>query len=515
MRVFQPEYVDSDGEKRHTPRWHVEFTDDLGKVRRVAGFEDKAGTMELGAKLVRLAKHKGARTVPDRDLLTWVDGLPFRLLKALRRMGLVTSAVDPRRLRPLVDPKTKKPKEPKDDLVADFGEVLRARRKTEKHIETVTRLARRLFAACEFNVLADIDAERVERQLASFRRDEDLSVRTSNHILSSAKEVTRWAVENRLLPLDPLARLRRLNPKGDRRRIRRALTFEEVGALVQAAHDGPENRGVSGPTRALVWRLAAECGLRVGEIQALQVRDLDLDLEHNPAEPALLLRAEITKNGEEVRQPIMSELARDLAPYCATKHPATPLLPLPSDFKTKTKLWLKPDLERAGNAYEDKSGRIADAHSLRSSYVTELVRRGANAKVVQTLARHATPDMTLGIYARLRPDEERAALSVLPSLAPETMRATGTDGNLAGNLANGTAGECGTMPSPSTSTPTRGPENAVGEQRAQVRSDSIPAASTSGLHARALGLPATDRGSVGEGRPGWQPVRRARGENRT
>jgi hypothetical protein len=48
MRVFRPEYRDRGGKKCSTPRWHVEFTDDTGRVRRVAGFEDKAGTQELG-----------------------------------------------------------------------------------------------------------------------------------------------------------------------------------------------------------------------------------------------------------------------------------------------------------------------------------------------------------------------------------------------------------------------------------------------------------------------------------
>src|SRR5262245_59881222 len=134
MRVFQPEYVDSKGKRRRTPRWHVEFTDDAGRVRRISGFEDKAGTMEMGSKIVRLARHKAARTVPDRDLIVWIDGLPPRVLKTLKRMGLVTAAVDPRRLRSLVDLKTKDPKVPKDDLVADFGGVLLARGRVPKYV---------------------------------------------------------------------------------------------------------------------------------------------------------------------------------------------------------------------------------------------------------------------------------------------------------------------------------------------------------------------------------------------
>src|SRR5262245_36879294 len=131
MRVFKSTYG---GSKRGTARWYVEFTDHTGVVRRVAGFEERTSTQELGARLAKLARLKADGLAPDRELVLWINGLPPRIGEALRRIGLA-SASDPRRFRPLVDPlaKDKKPSEPKDDLVADFGEILRARRKTEKH----------------------------------------------------------------------------------------------------------------------------------------------------------------------------------------------------------------------------------------------------------------------------------------------------------------------------------------------------------------------------------------------
>jgi len=79
---------------------------------------------------------------------------------------------------------------------------------------------------------------------------------------------------------------------------------------------------VSGPTRALVWRIASECGL-LGEIQGLQVKDLDLD------GPALVVGASISKNRREVRQPILPELTRDLAPYARdNRRDTTPSVPV-------------------------------------------------------------------------------------------------------------------------------------------------------------------------------------------
>jgi len=46
-------------------------------------------------------------------------------------------------------------------------------------------------------------------------------------------------------------------------------------------------------------------------------------------------------------------------------------------------------------AYRDSAGRVADFHALRHTYVSRLVRSGANAKVAQNLARHSTPTLTL------------------------------------------------------------------------------------------------------------------------
>ena len=42
------------------------------------------------------------------------------------------------------------------------------------------------------------------------------------------------------------------------------------------------------------------------------------------------------------------------------------------------------------------------------------LRGSANPRAVQALMRHAKPDLTLSIYARLRPGEEREALDLLP-----------------------------------------------------------------------------------------------------
>ncbi len=54
-----------------------------------------------------------------------------------------------------------------------------------------------------------------------------------------------------------------------------------------------------------------------------------------------------------------------------------------------------------------------DFHSLRGTFITQLVRAGVNIKVIQTLARHASPSTTLQFYARATEADLRAAVESL------------------------------------------------------------------------------------------------------
>src|SRR5262249_47378802 len=80
----------------------------------------------------------------------------------------------------------------------------------------------------------------------------------------------------------------------------------------------------------------------------------------------------------------------------------------------------------------DASGKVADFHGLRVSYVTALVKGGASLKVAQELARHSTPVLTLNTYSKLGVHDLSGALSALPAVtvdvASTTLRPTGSGG---------------------------------------------------------------------------------------
>ena len=80
--------------------------------------------------------------------------------------------------------------------------------------------------------------------------------------------------------------------------------------------------------------------------------------------------------------------------------PVEPLLYVP----THPARTLDADLTRAGIPKEAVGGKL-DFHAVRLAYINLVLETGATVKEAQTLARHATPQMTLGVYGRTR--EER------------------------------------------------------------------------------------------------------------
>jgi hypothetical protein len=76
----------------------------------------------------------------------------------------------------------------------------------------------------------------------------------------------------------------------------------------------------------------------------------------------------------------------------------------------------------------------ADFHSLRHSFITNVVESGVSPKMAQELARYSTVTLTLRLYAHVHLHDKNAAVERLPNLLPSTprteqMRATRTAGD--------------------------------------------------------------------------------------
>ncbi len=151
------------------------------------------------------------------------------------------------------------------------------------------------------------------------------------------------------------------------------------------------------------------------------------DLQGSP--PVLTVKAAYSKHRREDVQPIPVLFAQTLKDYLANR-PADQLA-----FSTMPRLdslakMLRKDLEVAGIPYRDESGRVADFHALRHTYITNLARAGIHPKTAMDLARHSDINLTLARYSHTLVADRANALDALETSRSEDereeKRATGT-----------------------------------------------------------------------------------------
>ena len=417
MSTYRISWRDEKGRQHRTRRWHVEFRDHLGRRQRVPGFKDQKASVELERKLVRLVALRASDATPDESMRRWIEGLAPDLRDRIAKIGLFTPQ-QVASLRPLTE------------VLDAWEEHMRARGTTTRYVGLVTGRARRVVDGTGAKTWTDLSADRVEQYLrtARERAKDPISCRTSNFYLQATRQFCRWAVRTGLATEDPLRVLEPLNPEADRRRERRALTVDEVRALLDCTEKGPVRDGVPGTERALLYRLAVETGLRRSELSNLVVDDLDLgDVER----ATVRVRAAYAKNRREATLPLRPETARALGAHVATKTPLARVFRLPKKWDSVK--WLHADMADAGVVAVDAAGRVVDFHALRTTFGTSLARSGVALQVAQRLMRHSTPVLTSNVYTVLGRDDERRAIAALPSVAAppsgdQTERATGTDG---------------------------------------------------------------------------------------
>jgi integrase len=328
----------------------------------------------------------------------------------------------------LIDPKARKYRDHEaralTEHLTDYQAALLAKGGSKKHALMSRNRAERVLSLARTRRVSDLSLSKALDALAALRSD-GLGPETINHHIRAVKAFSRWLWKDGRAREHYLAHLATTNPEADRRRRRRALSAAEAARLIQAAERGEVIMGMTGPDRARCYAVALGTGFRASELASLTPERFDLSADP----PTATVPAAYTKNGKEAVQPLPVALAARLAPWLATLPPGRPVFPLPR----RTAEMLRVDLEAAGILYETDSG-VCDFHSLRGVYISNLVASGASVKTCQVLARHSTPSLTIGIYAKASLHDLVGAVDALPDLTPSTpcpealdLRATGTD----------------------------------------------------------------------------------------
>jgi integrase len=374
-------------------KWYGQFNDGEGRRKRVPLCSDKAAARQMLAALEREVQ--------------------------LGRAGVS-------------DPYAAHRKAPVGSHVSDYEVYLRNKGVSARSLSENLRRLRAVLAGCGVRVLGDLRPEAVERFLASLAA-RGTGTSTRNSYLKSAKAFANWCVQTRRVAENPLACLHAA--KGEVRRVRRALTEEELSRLLRATRERPLAAALAvkrGPrkglpeakirleTRAAIERLGWEhaliykslvlTGLRRGELEALEVRHLTLD----GPRPCVELSPGVTKNRRGTNLPLRADLAEDLSRWIAAegKTGADRVFRVSPDLN---KL-LKRDLKAAGIPYRDDQGRTVDVHALRHTTSTHLARGRVSPRVAQEFMRHADIKLTLQTYTDPRLLDEAEALDALPDL---------------------------------------------------------------------------------------------------
>lgn len=187
---------------------------------------------------------------------------------AKRRSGLIDMNAEKYRTESL---------RPFEDHIRDFGRHLRTGGTGAKHVERTAEVLRRIAAHAKFQTLADLTADGVTDYAVCLadqttRFGTRTAPRTVHAHLTAAKSFTSWLTKGGKLVRDPLAGVRKPNPK--RRKRRRILRHEEWPTLANSVRSAGVEFGLTGEERWMLYYCAVATGYRAKELRSLRRGDL-------------------------------------------------------------------------------------------------------------------------------------------------------------------------------------------------------------------------------------------------
>ena len=283
----------SDRGRKNAP-YRIKYKDAEGRWRTKVGCTDKGMTERMAKKLEAEA--------------------------ALHRAGLH----DPREAR-----RIEHRRRPLAEHLTDYHRAILAKNGTaksdgSKHSDSTRTYVKWVASAIKAERIDDLTSSAVQDALASLLAA-GKSPRTCNAYQRAVKGFSRWLWRDGRIAVDVLAPLVGYNEATDRRRQRRAFSREELARLIQAAETGGDVSGMTGPDRAMLYRVVVGTGFRAGELRSLTRESFDL----TGKPPKVTVEAAYSKNREPSPQPIRHDLAEALRPWIATKAPGCPVFAIP------------------------------------------------------------------------------------------------------------------------------------------------------------------------------------------
>jgi integrase len=229
------------------------------------------------------------------------------------------------------------------------------------------------------------------RHRGADRRRAGLSVRSSSFYLQAIRQFCRWLVADRRAAENPLAYLQGQNVQTDLRHQRRALSENELKRLMAATATGQDHSGLTAKERVMLYAVAVSTGLRASELASLTWSSFDL----GHFGPSVKVLVAYSKHRRDDVVPLRADLVRQLVAWRDESHPDVQARVFPCFNSNKAARMLRKDLGVAHTPYRDAAGRVADFHSLRHTFISNLTRGGVSPKVAQSLAKHGSIGLTM------------------------------------------------------------------------------------------------------------------------
>lgn len=247
---------------------------------------------------------------------------------------------------------------------------------------------------CELEMLQRAQGDLVSLTPAQVKeylteRGQKVSACTMRRTISVLRSFFQWAVDEGWLAENPMTGVQ--GPR-ERRRLPDVLSEAQVKQLLDADH----------PLRDLaILLLMVHAGLRLSEISRLKRLSVDLQAKE----------VKVIGKGRHER---VVPLHRDVVEALRDWMKRTPGIPHDPLFPGYRGLGLKP---RAIGCAIKRAGKRADLeglhpHTLRHTFATRLLRKGANLRVVQELLGHANL-ATTQIYTHISAQDRKAAIRKL------------------------------------------------------------------------------------------------------
>lgn len=393
-----------------TPRVFFRFR---GRVRSVRAYKSGPATREMQRMIELLMEAaESGRPIPA-EAAAWISQLDAKRRQRMLQLGLVSQTTYDIGVA-------------LEEHIDAWERYLVATGKTGNYATLKTGRARKMAGWCGWKVYGDIHADQALAQYERLKGER--CAQTARHYLEAVKSFCRHMVEYRGAYANPLARVKIPKVKDTERTHNRAvLTPEQQAKLIKATKAGPKLRGgMTGPERALLYRLVLNTGFRAQTCIDLTCQDFALD----GPEPTV---TGTVKGGKRLTIPLVDpKLVADLKSHLFRKLPGASAFACPGlDWFSDM---VRRDLERAGIAsmtrkqikeqgIRPEHANTIDFHALRTTFATTFAERGGPIEVLQEIMGHEQIETTRAYYVHVG---TRRKAEALRNVAQNVTRKVGT-----------------------------------------------------------------------------------------